>query len=373
MELCARDATNSPEFCWTGLEELSKIRLLSWEEESMSSKQPAPKAPVVQLWEDLMAGYWRGQTLAAAVELDLFTHLAAGHSTAQKIAAAAGTSEHATRRLLDALTAIGYLRKSTQGYRLTPAAAEFLVRGKPLYMGSAASVGKMLAVPWSMLANVVRDGRPVHRESSGEEAQSFFAQLVPAIFPTSFTAAAAVVKGMAPASRRRIKRVLDIGAGSAAWSIPFARTIKQARVTAVDYPGVIQVTRQFTESWGVGDRYEYIEGDFHEVDFGAGQFDLAILGHILHGEGPDQSRRLLARVFDALGVDGLLLIGEFIPDDDRTGPAIPLLFGLNMLINTEAGDVFTMRELREGLKAAGFKRVTTIPAPHISPLILAGK
>ena len=55
------------------------------------------------------------------------------------------------------------------------------------------------------------------------------------------------------------------------------------------------------------------------------------------------------------------------------GPALPLLFGLNMLINTQAGDVFTMREYREWLKEAGFKKVATIPAPHVSPLILATK
>ncbi|MGA8566363.1 MAG: hypothetical protein WB580_01090 [Candidatus Binataceae bacterium] len=34
--------------------------------------------------------------------------------------------------------------------------------------------------------------------------------------------------------------------------------------------------------------------------------------------------------------------------------AKPLLFGLNMLLHTPAGDVFTMREYREWLKEAGF-------------------
>jgi 3-hydroxy-5-methyl-1-naphthoate 3-O-methyltransferase len=339
----------------------------------MPSKQSDSKAPAVQVWEDLMASYWRGQALAAAVELDLFTHIAAGNSTAQKIAAAAGASEHGTQRLLDALTGIGYLRKSNQVYRLTSVAAEFLVRGKPLYMGGAASVAKMLAAPWSNLASVVRDGRPFNAEMSDEDVQSFSAQLVPAIFPPSFTAATAAVKSLPSTTRRRIKRILDVGAGSAAWSIPFAKAIKGAHVTVADYPRVTEVTRQFTEGWGVADRYDYLEGDFHQVDFGACQFDLVILGHIIHGEGRDQGQRLLKRVFDALGDGGLLLIGEFVPNDDRTGPAMPLLFSLNMLVNTESGDVFTLHEYREWLKAAGFKKVTTIPAPHVSPLILASK
>ncbi|MFZ1122586.1 MAG: hypothetical protein WAN81_20365 [Candidatus Binataceae bacterium] len=53
--------------------------------------------------------------------------------------------------------------------------------------------------------------------------------------------------------------------------------------------------------------------------------------------------------------------------------AKPLLYGLNMLLHTPAGDVFTMREYREWLKEAGFSKVATIPAPHVSPLILATK
>jgi SAM-dependent methyltransferase len=339
----------------------------------MASKPSHAKDPAVRVWEDLMASYWRGQALAAAIDLDLFTHITAGNSTAHKIAAAAGTAENATRRLLDALTAIGYLRKTKQVYRLAPMAADFLVRGKPLYMGSAAAVGGMLAISWSQLANVIRDARPLTSGRTEQDIETFFAELVPAIFPTSFTAASAAVKSLAPAARRRIKRILDVGAGSAAWSIPFARAIKGARVTVADYPAVTKVTRQFTESWGVADRYDYLEGDFHQTDFGASQFDLVILGHILHGEGAELGRRLLQRVFDALTGGGLLLIAEFIPDDDRSGPALPMLFGLNMLINTEHGDVFTLREYREWLKAAGFKKVTTIPAPHVSPLILAGK
>lgn len=59
--------------------------------------------------------------------------------------------------------------------------------------------------------------------------------------------------------------------------------------------------------------------------------------------------------------------------DARTGPPLPLLFDLNMLVHTEQGGVFTMKEYRAWLKEAGFKKVTTIKAPSPSPLILATK
>ncbi|HVB81041.1 MAG TPA: methyltransferase [Candidatus Binataceae bacterium] len=334
-----------------------------------SGSGPSP----LKTYEDLLTFAWDGLALGAAVELDLFSHIAAGKTSAQQVAAAAGASEHGTRRLLEALCAMGYLKKSGHSYRLQRASAEHLVRGKPLYMGDAAMIGKMLMGSWSMLAEVVKSGLPFQTGTSAEERQAFFAKLVPAIFPASYLAAAATVKRLPAAARRRIRRILDIGAGAAAWSIPFAKALKRARVTVADYPAVTQVARQYAEQWGVADRYDYLEGDFREVDFGTASFDLAILGHILHGEGADWSRRLLKRTCQALSDGGMLLIGEFVPNDQRTGPALPLLFGLNMLINTPTGDVFTMREYREWLKEAGFRKVATIPAPHVSPLILATK
>jgi SAM-dependent methyltransferase len=333
-----------------------------------SGSGPSP----LRTFEELLQLAWRGLALAAAVELDLFSHIAAGKTSAEQAAAAAGTSEHGTRRLLDALCGMGYLKKSGRTYKLSRSAAGHLVRGKPLYMGDAAMIGKMTMGPWSMLAEVVKTGRPLQADRSPEERQTFFSKLVPAIFPPSFLAASAAVKRLPVAARRRVNRILDIGAGAAAWSIPFAKALKRARVTVADYPAVTEVTRQYAERWGVADRYDYLEGDFREVDFGGG-FDLAILGHIIHGEGPQWGRRLLKRTCEALSEGGMLLIGEFVPNDERSGPAAPLLFGLNMLIGTPAGDVFTMREYREWLKEAGFSKVATIPAPHVSPLILATK
>jgi len=339
----------------------------------MPPKQSHSGPSPLKTYEDLLTFAWGGLALGAAIELDLFSHIAAGKTSAQQVAAAAGASEHGTRRLLDALCATGYLKKSGQSYKLQRSSAEHLVRGKPLYMGDAAMIGKMLMGSWSTLAEVVKSGGPVQNPRSAEEPQAFFAKLVPAIFPASFLAATATVKRLPAAARRRIRRILDIGAGAAAWSIPFAKAIKRARVTVADYPAVTQVTRQYAERWGVADRCDYLEGDFRKVDFGTARFDLAILGHILHGEGPEWGKLLLKRTCDALVDGGMLLIGEFVPNDQRSAPALPLLFGLNMLINIPGGDVFTMREYRAWLKEAGFRKVATLPAPHVSPLILATK
>jgi SAM-dependent methyltransferase len=333
-----------------------------------SRSGPSP----LQIYESLLTFAWSGLALSAAIELELFSHIAAGKTGAQEIAQAAGASVHGTRRLLDALCGLGYLRKRGRSYRLARSAAEHLVRAKPLYMGEVAMIGKMGMGAWSMLPQVIKSDHPFQTPASADEQQAFFAGLVPPIFPAHFLLASTAVKRLPAAARRRIRRILDVGAGAAPWSIPFAKAIRATRVTAADYPAVTQVTRQFAERWGVADRYDYLEGDFHDVDFGTGRFDLAILGNVLHAEGAEASKLLLKRVCRALTEGGMLLIADLVPNDGRTAPALPLLFGLNMLLLTPAGDVFTMREYRAWLIEAGFKRITTMPAPH-SPIILATK
>ena len=41
-----------------------------------------------------------------------------------------------------------------------------------------------------------------------------------------------------PAKLKKIERVLDVAAGSAAWSLPFAQALPNGRVTVVDYAEV---------------------------------------------------------------------------------------------------------------------------------------
>jgi 2-polyprenyl-3-methyl-5-hydroxy-6-metoxy-1,4-benzoquinol methylase len=248
------------------------------------------------------------------------------------------------------------------------------VRGAPLYMDGAGGFATSQMMGWFQLAEVVRNGAPIVDVRDDAARAGFFAMLVRVIFPAGFAAAQAAVSSMPASTRSRIKEVLDVGAGAAAWSIPFAQANKTARVTVIDLTEVTPIAREYTTRFGVGDRYEYRDGDLHQVDLGNGRYDLVILGHIIHGEGGEGGRRLIGRCAEALRERGKLLIAEFVPNEDRTGPALPMLFGLNMMLHTPAGDVFTMKEYRQWLKEAGFRTIKTIRTPvAASPLILATK
>jgi predicted O-methyltransferase YrrM len=331
----------------------------------------APLSPAA-IMEDLN-GVWRARALTAAVELGVFGHIAEGKRTVKEIAEAAGASPRGLARLLDALAAIGYLRKTGNRYGLQPVSAAFLVPGKKAYIGAMTESVSLTWDTWKNLTETVRSGRSAEAMNIMEEGKVFFPKLVTGLFPGNFATATGAVSRLPEMERRKIRKILDVAAGSGAWSLAFAQAIPQARVTSMDFPEMTPITRRFAEKLGVADRYEYLEGDLRQVDFGHDAYDLVILGHIVHSEGETHGKELLRKSYAALRLGGKLLIAEFVPNDARTGPAMPMLFGLNMLLQTEEGNVFTLREYRTWLKAAGFRKVTTIPVSPPSTLILAAK
>lgn len=310
------------------------------------------------------------QVLIAGTELDVFTHIARGHRSAAEVARQIGAPLRGVRRLLDALVGIEYLDKDGEGYALPPLSRRFLVRDSAHYVGEMVREMRLLWKSWGELTEVVRTGEPVQRWDDPADGREHFPDLVRSLFPMSLgsaRAAAAVLAetGMRPGS------VLDVAAGSAVWSIPVAERFPETRVTAVDFAEVAPLTREFAERHGVADRYEYVCGDLRELDFGTERYDLVVLGYIVQTEGEERGRDLLAKCRRALRPGGKLLIADMIPSDDRTGPAAPLVYAMDMVLFTDRGDVFTLEQYRKWLGEAGFACVETIDIPAPWPLVLA--
>ncbi len=192
------------------------------------TRTPSP----IALTNDIY-GAWKSLTIAAGLELDVFTLIAGGKRTAAEVAAAAKADSSAMRRLLDVLVALKYLRRKGDVYSLEPVSAAFLVRGSDLYFEGGAQFVKGLEMSFSQLADAVRSGRPLAPRSA-ETAVQFFTMLVRAIFPMSYVPAKAAVAAIGTARVRKISAILDVAAGSGAWSLPFAQASPNARVTVVD-------------------------------------------------------------------------------------------------------------------------------------------
>jgi hypothetical protein len=330
--------------------------------------QVSPQRIMEMAW-----GFAPTLVLEAGVRHRVFDVLDAGPKTVAQVAAEAGLAERGARILLDALVGLALLEREGEAYRIGAEASTFLVTTKPSFQGGMLRHTSTQLIPkWLTLSEVVQTGHPsaaVNQQSGGAE---FFRDFVEDIFAMSYPAARSLAGTLGLAEAKEPVSVLDLATGSGVWGIALAQASPQVRVTAVDWPEVLPVTQRVAERMGVGDRFTYVSGDIQTADFGSGH-QVATLGHIIHSEGEKRSRALLAKTFAALASGGTIAIGEMIPNDDRTGPAFPLLFAVNMLVNTEVGDTFTFAEMSAWLREAGFTEPRLVDAPSISPLLLATK
>lgn len=336
---------------------------------STSSQAVTPERIMQFAW-----GYVPPLVLEAAIRHGVFDELAAGPKTLEETAAATGTSVRGLRSIMNTLVGLNFLAHQGDGrYALTPESDAFLVSTKPSFQGGLLRhVSTQLMPKWLKLTEIVRTGKPsasVNQESTGTE---FFEQLVTDIFPMSYPAAMTLAQHLALGDAGAPVRVLDLAAGSGVWSIALAQRSTRVTVTAVDWAGVLPVTRTTAERFGVADRYTFVGGDLQEADFGSG-YNVATLGHILHSEGEQKSRMLLKKTFAAMAPGGTIAIQEFLVNSDRTGPINGLLFGTNMLVNTDEGDTYSFEEISAWLKEAGFINPRLLDAPGPSPLVLATK
>jgi precorrin-6B methylase 2 len=316
-------------------------------------------------------GYVPPLVLEAAIRHHVFDVLDSGPKTVPQLSAETRTSERGLTAIANALVGLNFLAKDAHGvFSLTPESAAFLVSTKPGFQGGIIRhCSEQLIPKFLSLNQIVATGKPVeavNQESTGGE---FFHEFVTDIFPMSYPAALALARHLDLTSP---VRVLDLAAGSGVWGIALAQSSPQVTVTAVDWPEVIPVTRSTAARFGLSERFAFVEGDLLKADFGTGH-TVATLGHILHSEGRERSRALLAKVFRTLAPGGTIAIAEFLVNSDRTGPIGSLLFAVNMLVNTDEGDTFSFDEISAWLSEAGFTNARTLEAPGPSPLVLATK
>lgn len=318
-------------------------------------------------------GYAPSLIIEAALRHNVFDILHKSPKTAAELATETGASLRGLTPVLNTLVALQLLAKSGDHYSLTPESATFLVSTNPAFYGALFKhISSGLLPQWMKLTEVVKTGKPAIAVNDSKPGAEFFAGFVEALFPLGYNAARLLgehlnlPKAAAPVS------VLDLAAGSGVWGIALAQQSPKVQINAVDWPEVLEVTRRVAQRHGVADRLKTILGDLRKADFGTGH-QVATLGQILHSEGSERSRQLLRKTFAALAPGGTIAIMEFVPNDDRTGPPQALIFAVNMLVNTEAGDTFTFAEISSWLREAGFVNPRKLDVQAPSPLILANK
>lgn len=297
----------------------------------------------------LLYGYRASRILLSAVELDLFSALSNG-ATAEKAARRVRASRRGVEILLHALTPLGLIKKVGKKFFNTKTTREFLAAGgkNDWRLGLGHHFG--LWESWSRLTNVVKKGRPGPRPARDKNETKAFIGLM---HQFGMLRATQVVKAL---RLRGVETLLDLGGGSGAYSIAFARKKPDLRITLFDQTAVIPIARRYVSEAGVSHNFTFVSGDMTRDDFGR-EFDLVLISSVCHQFSPGENRALLKKTHRALRPDGQLVIHDFVLNNPRTGPMHAALFAVNMLVNTEGGNSYTVDEYCGWLKTAGFSKI----------------
>ena len=318
---------------------------------------------------DLGRSYHAAAVLAAAADLEVFDALAGPARTVPELARKLRCDRRGLTILLDALAAVGLLRKKGSRFALPPGTEKFLTAaGSHSILAMAQHQANCLR-RWAQLARAVQTGRPAVSEPSVRGAAGDAAAFIGAMHNISAPQADRVIRAVRPL---RFKHLLDIGGASGTWTIAFLRACAGSQATLFDLPHVIPMAKRRLAGTGLSRRVKLAAGDFMTDPLPPGA-DLAWVSAIVHQNSRAQNRALFAKVYQALVPGGHIVIRDILMKAGRTWPVAGALFAVNMLVATDGGGTFIFEELKEDLAAAGFVQAAVWQRDEAMNSIVAAK
>ena len=314
----------------------------------------------------LSGNYWETCTLHAGVKLDVFTIIGNDHLRGEDVADKLNGDKRGVKMLLNALSAMDFLGKKEDLYSNTALSLTFLSKDSSRYMGHIVMHHHNLTDSWNRLDVAVQSGSPVRRRAShtDEEQRENFLM---GMFNLAMNLAPVLAPKVDLSGRRHL---LDLGGGPGTYAIHFCMNNPRLKATVYDLP----TTRPFAEKtiakFNLQDRIDFKDVDYLEEEI-EGIYDVAWLSHILHGEGPEECRKIIGKVVSALEPGGMILIHDFILNNSMDGPLFPALFSLNMLLGTPAGQSYSEKQISDMLSEAGVREIRRIffESPNDSGII----
>jgi len=325
-------------------------------------------------------GFWAAKALLSATTLGVFAELEQhGPLTVEELEDAVGLHPRASKDFLDALVALDLLDRTDYEYRNTPQASTYLVPGKPTsFVGWFEMVNDRLYPFWDDLETALRTGQPQNElDTDGVHPfegviyhdDDILEQFCSAMTSFSMAAAGVIANEF---DWRDHESVVDLGTSEGVVPRQIAEVNDHVHVIGADLPRIEPHFQDYIGESAAADRIEFRTVDFF-ADEALPAADVYVLGHILHDWSFDETREILAKVYDAVAPGGAVIVYGTMIDNDRDTAVLPLLMSLNMLIETPAGADYTPRQCIEWLHQAGFEGGEARPLPGPETMVTARK
>ncbi|MGP8247027.1 MAG: methyltransferase [Bryobacteraceae bacterium] len=346
-----------------------RAEILSNREKMLAARRARDAAGVLP--DDLnerIRGFQESRAVLTALELDVFAAVGDGAAAGQ-VAAALHCDPRATGMLLNVLASLGLLVKREGLFHISPAAARYFTAGSRDNARPALLHTAHLWHRWSTLTECVRAGTAVAHADIAGRGQDWTEAFIAAMHRNASERAPLVLRAV---GIENVRRMLDVGGGSGAYSIAFARANSALQAEILDLAAVEPIALGHIREAGVTGRVKVRAGDLRSDRLGEG-YDLVFVSAICHMLSPAENLDLLRRCREALAPGGRVVIQDFILEADKTAPRSAALFALNMLVGTREGSSYSEPEYTAWLGEAGFREIRRVRLPGITGLMIGSR
>ena len=295
------------------------------------------------LYIRLMAINGGGRLLEAERQHRFLAACAKGLLSSREIASRCGTQEKPTRLLMDGLIALGLAEEREAQFHLT-------------------SLGKMLVENpqilgdrfWDHLPKYLKTGEPLIKMDAIQHQAEHYQAEVGLLGWMMGPCAEEAARVLGIGQKRKGLRILDVGAGSAVWSLAMARRDRASTVTALDWPEVLAVAQTQAKAQNLDGQLTLLPGDFHEIQLPADAFDLAILANLTHLQTPERNLEDSRKIHGMLRPGGEAVVIDVFPGSPQ-GDLVRFLYQMGLALRTEKGEVHSKESLNQQLLEAGFE------------------
>ena len=305
--------------------------------------------------------YWECKVLLTAVKLDVFGALAGRSRTPAEVARRLHADPRATELLLNALVAIGLLRKNEAGYFNAPEAEEYLVKDSPTYAGHLLLLQDAEWENWGKLETTIQTGKSPVKEHVFRSDPRLAENVLLVLHRVALQHAPTLARQLDLDGARTL---LDLGGGAGTHAMGFCKTYPSLRTIIFDLPETLQTTARLVKEAGLEDRITFLSGDFNRDPLG-GPYDAVLMSDILHYQDPEANAALVRKVHQVLNPAGRLIIKDRFLDEDRTTPPWTAVFAVHLMVNTEKGRCYTLHEASNWLTEAGFREIREVERSSI--------
>src|SRR5712691_3922158 len=341
----------------------------------------------------MATGFWVSKTLMTAVELGVFSKLSGKSVNIDQLQSLLEIENRPAEAFVTALVSLGLIEKTRTDtpnggktlYSNSQLADIYLDKGKPSsYMGDfIIMLEKQSYRRWDKLPQSVKTNKPIEdieggrggagtmfdqaRSNQGIEQMQIFTR---AMYGVSVGPAMALTKIF---DFSNYKKMMDIGGGSGVYAIEVVKVNSKMFATVLDLGKAWAVATENIKKFSLENKIQTKVLDYFNQELPR-DYDVALLSHIVHLYDEEKARALLKKVYDSLPSEqGIIIISEWLLNDEKTGPVPSALMSLNMIVELERGRNYSFAELSKILTDVGFNNIEKRPLAGPAEIVIGYK